>query len=146
MSDSYDNEFSVYDGLSLVDLVKKMRAGEVVKEEQEAKLKEINKHLDYLRLVKIPSKMEEEGVENMKVEGIGRVQLASDMYVGIQSGRQEEAYQWLSDTGRGDLIKNAVNPSTLKAALKDAIRKGEEVPEEIFRVSPFTRASIVKKV
>lgn len=141
-----ENEFSVYDGMSLVDLVKKMRAGELAKEEQEAKLKDINRHLDHLRIVKIPSKMEEDGVENMRVEGIGRVQLTSDMYVGIQSGHQEAAYQWLSDTGRGDLIRDNVNPSSLKAALKEAIRKGEEIPEDIFRISPFTRASITKKV
>lgn len=140
------NEFSVYDGLSLVDLVKKMRAGEIAKEEAEAKLKEINKHLDFLRLTKIPSKMEEDGIENLRIEGVGRVQLTSDIYAGIQSGHQEEAFQWLSDTGRGDLIKDTVNASSLKATLKEAMRKGEEIPEDIFRISPFTRASITKKV
>lgn len=141
-----NEEFAVYDDLSLVDLVKKMRDGEIAKEQVESKLKEINKHLDFLRIVKIPSKMDDEGIGNITFEGIGRVQLTSDMYTGIQAGKQEDAYQWLSDTGRGDLIKDTVNPSSLKAALKEAMRKGEEIPEDVFRVSPFTRASITKKV
>lgn len=137
-------EFAVYDRMDLLELANAMNTLAERKAELEERLKRVNAHYDFVRLNKMPSKMEEEGVETTTLTGIGRLQLASDVHVSIAAGKKEEAYQWLSDTGRESLIQPSINPSTLKAAIKDAFKRGEQIPEDLFRVSPFTRASIVK--
>ena len=141
---SENNEFSVYDNLTLVELIAAMSQVQAAKEDLEQQLKTVNRTFDFLRIAKIPARMEDEGIARMAVNGIGRVSLTSDMHVSIKSDRKEDFYQWLSDNGRGDLIQNNVNPSTLKAAVKKMFQNGEEFPEDMLNVSPFTRASITR--
>lgn len=138
------NEFAQYDSLTVVELVTVMHKIQQNKDVLEAKLKEVNKHFDYLRITKIPTAMEDEGVNKITVTGIGRVSLTADMHVSIKAEQKESFYEWLRDNGRTDLIQENVNASTLKAAVKTMFKNGEEVPEHLLNVSPFTRASITK--
>ena len=80
----------------------------------------------------------------MKVEGVGRVGLTSDLYASIAPDQKGAAYEWLSDNGHGDVVQPTVNSSTLKALMKSIIKSGKEIPSELFKVTPFTRASITK--
>lgn len=134
---------SKYDGMSAVELVKAMAKVRTIKDNGEARMKIINEEYDFLRNVKIPAAFEDAGLSLMKVEGVGRCNLTGDLQATILSDRKEEAYTWLRDTGRADLIQETVNSSTLKAAVKGMIQNNEEVPEFI-RVHTFTRASITK--
>lgn len=111
----------------------------------EEQLKGVNAEYDYLRLNLIPSRFEEEGIENITIEGIGRVSLTGDMYVSVLAENRERTYEWLCDIGKESLITKTVNASTLKAAVKAMIRAGEEIPEDLIKVTPFTRASITRK-
>jgi len=138
----FDEEYA---GYGLKDLILAMDAAQQNKEAVEERLKAINARFDYLRLAAVPNKMDEEGIPNITIEGVGRVGLTSDAYVSIKAGKKEEAWQWLSDNGHSDLITETVNPSSLKAAVKQMISKAEEVPEDLFNVTPFTRASITRK-
>lgn len=132
-----------YGKLTLVDMAKKMDEIRGLKDAVEEKLKKINAHYDALRLDLIPAKMEEDGIEGLKVEGVGRVSLTGDMYVRVQN--KLELYTWLKEMKLGDLIQPTVNSSTLKASIKKRIKDGKEIPsEEILKVTPFTRASITK--
>lgn len=135
----------IYANDTLNELVICMNDQQRRKEELEAMLKATNSEYDYLRLVAIPNKMESEGVTNLTLEGIGRVGLTSDAYASVKAGMRDQAWEWLRDTGHGDLITETINSSTLKAALKQMVLKGEEVPEEFFNFTPFTRASITRK-
>lgn len=139
-----DNEFSRYDTLTLVALIESMYSIQQRKEELDSQLKALNKEFDFLRITKIPAKMEEDGVDRISVAGIGRVSLTSDMHVSIKADQKEAFYDWLRDNGRGDLIQESVNASTLKATVKNMFKSGEDIPEELLNVSPFTRASITK--
>ncbi len=142
---SFDtNEFARYDSMSLMELIREMRRVQTEKDDTEAVLKGLNKHFDFLRITKIPQEMEDQGIRNLNVEGVGRVSLTADMHVSIKEGSKESFYEWLRDNGRGDLIQPNINPSTLKATVKNMVREGEELPEELLNVSPFTRASITK--
>ena len=105
---------------------------------------ELQKLYDFVRFTFVPGVMEDEGIESAKVEGVGRVYLNSDVNVSIRTGKSEDAQVWLVDSGNGDLIKETVNSSSLKALVKSMMKKGEEVPAEIFNVSPYTRAQIAK--
>lgn len=144
MSTEQQNEYAKYDSLSLVELVHGMSELQGRKEELEDQLKGINKEFDFLRITKIPGKMEEDGVDRINVTGIGRVSLTADMHVSIKAEKKPEFFEWLRDNGRGDLLQENINPSTLKATIKGMFKNGEEVPEELVNVSPFTRASITR--
>jgi hypothetical protein len=138
------NEFSKHDGKPVVDLVVSMHALARRKDDLEESLKAVNKEYDFLRISKIPEKMEDEGIDNISVNGIGRVSLTADMHVSIKAAKKTEFYEWLRDNGRGDLLQENINPSTLKATVKGLVRAGEEVPDDMLNISPFTRASITK--
>ena len=144
MSTEVENEYAKYDDLSLVDLVHAMSTMQSRKEALEDQLKIVNKEFDFLRITKIPTKMEEDGVDRINVTGIGRVSLTADMHVSVKADQKSEFFTWLRDNGRGDLLQENINPSTLKAAVKKMFREGEEVPDTLLNVSPFTRASITR--
>jgi hypothetical protein len=134
--------FEQFDQLTPVDLVRVLEQWQQRKECADAISKQVGKVFDFLRLTKIPTAFDEEGISLLKVDGIGRCSLTSDMYVSVAAGAKDEAFTWLRDTGRGDLIGETVNSSTLKAVIKKAILDGEQLPEGVFNVNPFTRASI----
>ncbi len=105
--------------------------------------KEVGKLFDYIRTKLLPDKMESEGLDSMKVAGLGTVVLTSDMYMSVAD--KDAAYRWLIEIGSGDLIVDTVNSSSLKALLRRRLQDGEEIPEGLFRINPFTRASIRSK-
>jgi len=121
-----------------------MRALQATKDEQEDALKITNAALDELRLKKIPELMAEMEVTTATWPGLGRVQLASDLYASTREGQKELAMQWLRDCGYEGLIQETYNASSIKAIFRKMIVEGAEIPGDIFSVTPFTRASIVK--
>ena len=114
------------------------------KEVLEEELTSINISLDDLRLKKIPELMESLEVKNATFAGLGRVQLATDLYASTREGQKGAAMQWLRDCGYEDMITETYNASSLKALFRRQIKEGAEIPETIFNVTPFIRASIVK--
>jgi hypothetical protein len=130
--------------MSLVQLIEAMSTLQNRKEACEDQLKLINKEFDFLRITKIPAKMEDDGVDRISVAGIGRVSLTADLHVSIKAEMKNQFHEWLRDNGRGDLLQENINPSTLKATVKGMYKNGDEIPEELLNVSPFTRASITR--
>ncbi len=122
----------------------KMKTLQEEKAQLEDKLSQVNRDLDELRLREIPTLMESLEVKNATFEGLGRVQLASDLYASTREGKKTDAMQWLRDCGYGDMISETYNASSLKALLRRMMVEGTDIPDEIFNVSPFVRASIVK--
>jgi hypothetical protein len=104
----------------------------------------IREPLDELRLRKIPDLMASLEVKTTTFTGLGRVQLAADLYASTISGQKEAAMRWLRDCGYGDMIKPTVNASSLKALFRQQIKAGAMPPDDIFKITPFTRASLVK--
>lgn len=141
---STENEFAEYDKMTLVELVREMRNVQSAKESAEDVVKALNKKFDFLRITKIPQVMEDEGIQRLSVDGVGRVSLTADMHVSVKEGQKEAFYSWLRDNGREDLIQPTVNSSTLKATVKNMVKQGEVFPDELLNVNPFTRASITK--
>ena len=128
----------------IITMARTMRMLQSEKEQLEGTLKLINIQLDDLRLKQIPEAMAEQDIRTMTIEGVGRVQLAMDVYATIKD--KEAGYEWLQEHGFEGLIVPYVQPSTFKAAVKEALKAGQEFPEEVFSIQPFTRASIVKSV
>jgi hypothetical protein len=134
-----------FDMWGSLDLAAEMNEIRAIKEELETALKYINTLYDYVRINKLPKQMEEEGIESLTLFNVGRVNLTGDMYVLCPKENKSRLHQYLMDIGKGDLITEVVNASSLKAAVKEMIKKGEELPEGLLKITPFTRAVITKK-
>lgn len=114
------------------------------KDKLETELSDINKELDVIRTKKIPELMESMELRNVTIEGLGRVQLAADIYASTREGQKEAAMTWLRDCGYDDMITETYNASSIKALFRRLMVDGADIPDDIFNVQPFLRASIVK--
>jgi hypothetical protein len=133
-----------YNEMQIAELAAELRKLKDVKDQLEENLKEINKHIEVLTKQVIPEKMDEQGISNVSFGDIGRISLRGEVYASILADNREAAYQWLRDTGRASLISNTVNASTLKAACKEWLKNGEEIPEELIKVTPVTVAVLTR--
>lgn len=120
------------------------------KDALEERLTEINKRIDEVRMREIPPIMDSLQLKNATFEKFFpdgrscRVQLASDLFASTKEGQKGAAMQWLKDCGYEDMIQETYNASTLKALFRRLIEQGAEIPDEIFNINPFTRASLVR--
>lgn len=132
-----------YKKLSIPELAKMLRGLRDHKEAQEAELKDINVAIEQITRTVLPEMMDDEGISNIKIDGVGRISLRGEVYASILAENRELAYQWLRDTGRASLISNTVNSSTLKAACKEWLKQGEDIPDFI-KVTPVTVATLTR--
>lgn len=114
------------------------------KDKLETELSDINKELDVIRTKKIPELMESMELRNVTIEGLGRVQLAADIYASTREGQKEAAMTWLRDCGYDNMVTETYNASSIKALFRRLMADGADIPDDIFNVQPFLRASIVK--
>jgi hypothetical protein len=128
---------------SLRELCAKMKSLQDQKDVMDADIKALNIQIDDLRLKQIPEMMDQLEVKNATFEGIGRVQLASDLYCSTKAGQKDAAMTWLRDMGLDDMISETYNATSMKALVRRLIVEGAEIPE-CLNVTPFIRASIVK--
>jgi hypothetical protein len=110
--------------------------------ELEDQRKPLQKELDFLRLNDIPAEMAEEDITSL-TGGFGRCTLSSDLYVSPVD--KEQLQVWLKQEGHSDMIVPTVNAQTLKAFCKEQLRNGVELPEDILKLTPFSRAVIYPK-
>jgi len=105
-------------------------------------LTDLNKKYDYLRFVHVPKCMEDQGIENIRLAGVGLIYLSPVLRARINKDRKKEAYEWLYDNGHADLITNTVNAQTLSSAVKEMMRKNEQFPKDLILVDALTQATI----
>ena len=148
MNEESDGEFAAFAKLysehTTLELITAMARLREQKDNADEHAKAVAREYEFITKTAIPEKFAEDGIKNINVEGIGRVQLRADIYASVKSGAKEKAYAWLSDIGSSDLIQPTVPPSTLKAFLKNRMKAGEDIPEELFNVNAFQQASITK--
>lgn len=126
----------------LLDLIYRMQALQEEIDEKDAILKEIRKRYDQLRLFDIPNLMAEMDVTSTKGTW-GRCTLQGDLHVSVLD--KLGLHGWLNEEGHGSLIVPTVNAQTLKAFCKEQMTSGNELPDNILKLSPFTRAVLYKK-
>lgn len=133
-----------YGGYTTIELIRKMSALRRSLDDAKAEVSGLEAETRFLGEVAIPEKFAEDGVKNMNVDGIGRINLRADIYASVKAGQKDAAYTWLGDIGAGDLIQPSVNSSTMKAFLKNRLKLAEDIPEDLFNVTPYTLAVITK--
>jgi hypothetical protein len=125
-------------------LCAELKALQSIKDEQEEALSKTNKQIEAITRGKIPELMASLELRTATFEGLGRVQLAEDLFASTREGKKEAAMQWLRDCGYADMISETYNASSVKALFRRQIKEGAMPPDEIFNITPFTRASLVK--
>ncbi len=142
--DSINPEKEDYSAHSLPELAARL------KELKEAlsDLKEVSTYIqnehDKLSESVIPERMDEEGVEVMRVKNVGRLQVGSDIRCSVPKDSKLAVQDWLRENGHGSLIAETVNASTFKAFIKECIREGNKYPKDLIKVHPYSKATVVK--
>ena len=131
--------------LTLKELIERLAHERQTLDDYQSMAKAQQALYDYMSKVAVPDRMEEEGFDQITIEGIGRINIRSDMYVSTLKERRQDLYEWLSEHGLGDLITETVNSSTLKAWVKEQYKKGAPVPEDLLSITPYDRAVITKR-
>lgn len=126
--------------LKIINLASEIRDLNAKKDDLKNQLAKINGRIDEIRFTELPDAMDGAGVESMRVSDIGTVYLVDDLNTSILN--KPKAYEWLTENGYGDLIVDYVFAQSLKALVKEQTKKGVQFPEELFKVTPFTRAQI----
>ena len=116
MEDIFDDMFDTSQALAGVDAEVGKNLSEMVKQVTQLD-KEINDWEEHLKILKeqrkrithdrIPSLMDEMGVEKIEVEGAS-VACKPVVHASIPVPRKEEAFNWLRENGLDDIIKNDV--------------------------------------
>jgi predicted nucleic acid-binding Zn-ribbon protein len=56
------------------------------------------------------------------------------LYVSIDKEKKDEAFRWISeDCGRSDMIKPQIHNKTLSSFIGEMLKKGEQIPQELFK-------------
>lgn len=131
-----------WEKLPAEDLVRELARVRHEKDDLEKLLADVEWQHEYLRLVAIVKSFENRGINTLTVNGVGRVTLQGDVYARIPASSRAAAFEWLRDHGHGDLITETVNASTLKAAAKKMLKQGEPLPENLFAITPYSRAQL----
>lgn len=127
-----------------VELAQELRRLKDKKDELAEQEKIINIRIDEITKRELPEAMDAEGISNIKVENAGKVSLRGEVYAAIPAEARDAAYEWLRENGKGSLITETVNASTLKAAAKDWLKQGMDVPADLIKITPVTVAVLTR--
>lgn len=132
--------YAEYNGLALADLGRAME--EVRKQLDTAKevKTELEKRYDYIVSVLVPKAMEESGLTAMKLESGKGVRVQDEVFVSLNSANFEEFRNWLGEQGDASIVRETINPSTLKSYIVGRIKNGQEYPDSLIKVSIVPKA------
>lgn len=133
-----------YDNMKVYQLATHLRALKNLKDEIKALHTAVQNEYEFLSVNILPERMDDEGIETLKIKDVGRLQSTSDIRCNVPAANREALQEWLIDAGFESMVRPDVNSSTLKAFVKECIASGKPYPEELLKVTPFTRASVVK--
>ena len=144
MSDDFVSKYPELETLPVVKLGERMEELDGSITEKEEILKVIKAELEFIKTVLIPKKLEEEGLKNFRLASGRGITTSTDLYVSVLADDKPTFMQWLRDSGQGGIIKEDVNPQTLKAFIKNRIENAEDYPADIVKVTPVTKAKFFK--
>jgi len=114
--------------MELVDKIKKLTE---LKQEREEKKQELQELENLIRSLEeeINAAMLEQGISNLKIDGIGTAYVASRLYASVRKADVDRAVEWLKEIGIGDISTRTINTSTLSAIVKDLLDEGKPIPD-----------------
>lgn len=109
----------------------------------EDELSSVKRVRDLLQNVVLPQELENLGVDSVKVSGVGSVYLKHSAYVTYPKDLESTLFEQLYDLEMEDIIVQNVNPSTLKATIKERVKQGLPIPE-VIKYTPYTQVQFRK--
>ena len=132
-----------YEGFDINKLAKAMQKTKEKHSQAKDKASEIWHEHDYLRMIAIPKMLESMNISSCKVKGVGTIGTRAD--ASCKTLNSDDLAEWLKTNDLGDIVKSAVNGSTLKAVMKQRLKDGESLPDSnIVSFEPFEFAVITK--
>jgi len=134
-----------YKQMSLEQIVTTMSEMHAAIDELNKRKSDIQAEYDAIRKHALPDAMDDAGLSNMTVKGVGRISLRHDVYATIKAGNKVAAFDWLRGTGHGGIVQESVHAATLKALMKTLIKEGGDLPpEELINVTPYSLAVLTR--
>ena len=139
---------------SVAELLREQLRLESVIENTEEQLKGYKEHLRKLSGEVIPSKMAELGMTSTTMYDGSKVDVVEDIYVSIPKDAEKSTacYQWLTDNGLGDIIKNQVvlkfgraEDEKADQIYSDLASKGLDADRNI-KVEPMTLKGFIREM
>jgi len=116
-----------FEGLTLQQMAQKFVDMQQTYDDAKAASTVIFHELDYLKRTTIPEKMDDEDINIVTFDGIGKLSIK---YAGSAKQLDKEALaEWLREHGHESMIKPSINSSSLSSFMKNQIDLGEEVPD-----------------
>lgn len=127
---------------SYSDIAARMRDLKSQIAEQEDATKVLKHELETITQQILPEKMDAEGISTVNVKGHGRITVTQQMRANVPADKAPALRQWLRDNGYGELIGETVNPSTLKAWVKERIVECEDYPADLINIYTYEQATL----
>jgi hypothetical protein len=134
-----------YNNYSLLELITELKNLREASDTAEDFYKSQRAVYDLFSKAVVPARMEDEGMEQLTVEGIGRVNIRTDLYCSTKKGMAPNVREWMREHDFEDLITEGINSSTLKAWVKEQMKAANPIPDDMLNIEPFDRAVITKK-
>lgn len=113
----------------LSDMARELSDLRETKEGLEEQLKETNKRIKVLTEKDIPEAMDDRDIDKFSVQGVGTIYTQAEVYANVKKDDRPAFYEWLRESGHGEVVVDYVHPSTLKAFVKERLENGEEFPD-----------------
>ncbi len=98
---------------------------------------------ELLRKNVIPKRMEDMGIDTVKVTGVGRLQVGQQ--VSAKQLDKQGLISWLNAHGHEAIVAETVNASTLGSFMKAQIANGDPIPDDdVVSFTVYEVASVVK--
>lgn len=125
----------------LVGLYKDVRSATDGLEEAAKRLKGLKEELKAKHL---PEAFEREAIKTMTLDSGDRVTINNRVVASIPAEFRNKAYEWLKTSGHESLVIETVNSSTLGAFARAEMEEGRELPDDLFKVTILSEASLTK--
>jgi hypothetical protein len=133
-----------FDKMSVSELAGNLRKLKSALEEIGELKTKIQKSYDFLSIDVLPERMDEEGIQTLKIKDVGRLQMSSDIRCTVPAANRDKVKDWLTENGHGSMVSETINASTLKAFVREMMKEDKEWPKELLKVTPYSRATVVK--
>lgn len=132
--------YNKYDGMTLVQLGEAMvEVGQRLEAAKEIKTS-LEKEYEFIRTVKIPPALDESGMKNFRLDSGKGIRVQDEVFVSLKAENFPDMKVWLQEVGDDAIIKETINPSTLKAYVTGKIKDGKEYPASLVNVTIIPKA------
>ena len=95
----------------LTDEIKKLQDIQQEIQNYKDRIKDLDESEKYFSQVVIPDMMNAMNLKTMKLKDGSEIEISNKFFANALAAKRAEAYQWLRENGRGNIIKNEITES-----------------------------------